>query len=104
MQNSTWLRRINSGKIALQLIIPPVYNNSCGGQPRISLTGDTKGNDRMKLDISTTKAELGKRAAIAGATLIREALADRGEANIIVATGASQFEMLGELVQVKDIA
>src|SRR3954470_8346309 len=58
----------------------------------------------MKLDISTTKAELGKRAATAGAKLLREALADRGEANIIVATGASQFEVLAELVKAHDIA
>jgi glucosamine-6-phosphate deaminase len=33
------------------------------------------------------------------AELIRKAIAERGEANIIVATGASQFEMLSELVK-----
>ncbi len=45
------------------------------------------------------KASMGKAAAAAGAELIRRALADRGAANIIVATGASQFEMLSALVQ-----
>ncbi len=45
------------------------------------------------------KAAMGKAAAAAGAELIRRALADRGAANIIVATGASQFEMLSALVQ-----
>ena len=41
------------------------------------------------------KAQMGKAAAAAGAEHIRRAIADRGAANIIVATGASQFEMLG---------
>jgi glucosamine-6-phosphate deaminase len=35
--------------------------------------------------------------------LLREALAERGEANIIVATGASQFEMLARLSQEPNI-
>src|SRR5439155_18981359 len=38
-------------------------------------------------------------AAADGAKLIRAALEARGEANIIVATGASQFEMLENLVK-----
>jgi glucosamine-6-phosphate deaminase len=58
----------------------------------------------MKVDISTNKTELGKRAAAEGAELIRRAIADRGEANIIVATGASQFEMLAELIRAPGIA
>lgn len=53
----------------------------------------------MKIIVSNTKEELGKKAAIAGAQLIREAISENGEANIIVATGASQFEMLSELVK-----
>ena len=51
------------------------------------------------MDISPTKDEMGRRAAQAGAALIRSALKGRGRAFIIVATGASQFEMLGELVR-----
>ncbi len=41
---------------------------------------------------------MGKAAAAAGAAWIRRAIADRGAATIIVATGASQFEMLEALV------
>lgn len=53
----------------------------------------------MEISISGTKQELGKKAAIKGADLIRKAIHENGQANIIVATGASQFEMLGELVK-----
>jgi glucosamine-6-phosphate deaminase len=53
----------------------------------------------MEKIILETKQELGKEAALRGASLIRKAIAEKGEANIIVATGASQFEMLGELVK-----
>ena len=53
----------------------------------------------MEIVISENKLELGKKAAQKGAEFIRRAIAERGEANIIVATGASQFEMLSELVK-----
>jgi len=53
----------------------------------------------MELIISETKQELGKVAAQKGAELIRRAILQKREANIIVATGASQFEMLSELVR-----
>jgi glucosamine-6-phosphate deaminase len=53
----------------------------------------------MDIKIMPDKAQMGKAAAAAGAKHIRQAIAERGNANIIVATGASQFEMLGELVQ-----
>ena len=53
----------------------------------------------MEIVISETKQELGKKAAQRGAKLIREAILKNGKANIIVATGASQFEMLSELVK-----
>ena len=53
----------------------------------------------MEVIVSSTKHELGKKAAAAGADLIRKAIAENGKANIIVATGASQFEMLAELVK-----
>lgn len=58
----------------------------------------------MKVIVSETKQELGKKAAQHGAELIRKAIKDKGYANIIVATGASQFEMLQELVRQPDIA
>jgi glucosamine-6-phosphate deaminase len=53
----------------------------------------------MNIQIMPDKPQMGKSAAAAGAKLIRAALAKRGEANIIVATGASQFEMLAALVE-----
>jgi len=53
----------------------------------------------METIIVETKQELGRKAATTGAALIRKAIADNGTANIIVATGASQFEMLDALVK-----
>jgi glucosamine-6-phosphate deaminase len=52
----------------------------------------------MDVQIMPDKASMGKAAAAAGAAHIRHALGERGVANIIVATGASQFEMLAALV------
>lgn len=55
----------------------------------------------MKIFIYKTSKELGVTAARKGAELIRKAIKETGEATIIVATGASQIEMLGELVNAK---
>ncbi|MFO7668581.1 MAG: glucosamine-6-phosphate deaminase [Bacteroidales bacterium] len=52
----------------------------------------------MVISIHETKTEAGKWAARKGAKLIHEAIGKKGHANIIVATGSSQFEMLDELV------
>lgn len=57
----------------------------------------------MQIEICSDKHDLGRRAAAAGAAQIHAAIADRGSANVIVATGASQFEMLGELVKAPNI-
>ncbi len=57
----------------------------------------------MQVVISETKRELGRQAAQNGAEKIRRTLAERGTANIVVATGASQFEMLDELVATEQI-
>lgn len=53
----------------------------------------------MNIIKSDTKKELGKKAAQLGAEKIRKAIEKKNEANIIVATGASQFEMLEELIK-----
>lgn len=53
----------------------------------------------MTIDISPDKVELGRRAAETGARLINEAIKQNGHANIIVATGASQFDTLQHLVK-----
>ncbi len=54
--------------------------------------------------ICSTKTELGRCAAEAGAEAIRAAIAARGEATIVLATGASQFDTLAALVAAPDIA
>lgn len=53
----------------------------------------------MRLVIEQEKPEMGRRAAAGAARLIRAAVAGRGRAGLIVATGASQFEMLDHLVR-----
>lgn len=53
----------------------------------------------MEVSVFDSKEEMGKKAAERGASLIRAAISERGEANIILATGASQFEMLAFLIQ-----
>jgi glucosamine-6-phosphate deaminase len=57
----------------------------------------------MRLEILPDKKALGAQAAADGAAAIRAALAAKGECTIIVATGASQFEMLDALVSSPDI-
>jgi glucosamine-6-phosphate deaminase len=58
----------------------------------------------MDIVIIPDKRELGKAAGAVGADLIRQAIESRGIANIIVATGASQFEVLEQLVQAPNVA
>ena len=53
----------------------------------------------MEIQISGTSKESGEIAAIAGAEAIREALETKHAASIILATGASQFHMLAQLVK-----
>jgi glucosamine-6-phosphate deaminase len=57
----------------------------------------------IEMHVASDKEELGRQAAARGADAIRAALARDGEATIIVATGASQFEMLGALVAAEGI-
>lgn len=57
----------------------------------------------MNITISSTKDEMGQKAAETGGELIRQAISQKGKASIIVATGASQFEMLEHLISQKDI-
>ena len=54
---------------------------------------------QMKIIISENKTTLGEKAARQGAILIQKAISLRSKASIIVATGASQFEMLRALVK-----
>ena len=53
----------------------------------------------MNIKINPNKKDLGFAAASKGATLIQQAIKQKGKANIILATGASQFEMLSFLIE-----
>ena len=52
----------------------------------------------MNVRIFDDKQTLGAAAAAAGAEKLRAAIARKGSANVILATGASQFEMLSKLL------
>jgi glucosamine-6-phosphate deaminase len=52
----------------------------------------------MELCIYPTKNEMARAAAEQAAGLLNQAILSRGAANLILATGASQFEMLSHLV------
>ena len=53
----------------------------------------------MEIKIFNTKLALGRAAAADAATIINEAIDERGAAYVIAATGASQFEFLDAFVQ-----
>src|SRR5437660_1772348 len=53
----------------------------------------------MKIVVKENRAELGVASARCGSELLRQVLASRKEANIIVATGSSQFETLAALAR-----
>ena len=53
----------------------------------------------MRICIYDTKDDLGNHAAAIGAEQIRQAIRAKGKTSIILATGASQFEMLKALVK-----
>src|SRR5215210_1273332 len=57
----------------------------------------------MKILVSENKIHNGQRAALDGEELIRRAINERGEATIVLATGASQFEMLAELTHASEL-
>ncbi|MGX5817685.1 glucosamine-6-phosphate deaminase [Chitinophaga lutea] len=57
----------------------------------------------MELIIREDKHALGKAAGKDAADLIRRAISEKGQANIILATGTSQFQTLEQLIAEKDI-
>ena len=57
----------------------------------------------MKVIISETKEELGQSAGAYAAMIIRDIITRQGYANVILATGTSQFETLNQLILEKDI-
>jgi len=58
----------------------------------------------MRIVTASDKQTLGQNAARDGAALLRRAIAYKGLANIILATGASQFATLSGLLLEPDIA
>ena len=58
----------------------------------------------MQLEIFESKSEMALRAAQHGLERLRAAIALRGEANLVLATGTSQFEVLDALVDAPDVA
>ena len=57
----------------------------------------------MNVNVTRDPSELGKEAGGAAAQIIRDAVAGNGYANIILATGTSQFETLNQLIAEKNI-
>jgi len=57
----------------------------------------------MKISISSNPQELGKVAGTTAAQLIRKAIETNGAANIILATGTSQFQTLNRLINETEI-
>ena len=57
----------------------------------------------MQVHIHENKDDMGKVVAEAGGQRLRNAISVRGQANIILATGASQFEMLEQLIGLSGI-
>lgn len=58
----------------------------------------------MEIQVFDSKQELGRAAAERAAAAIAEAVAGRGEARVIAATGASQFEFLDALTATPGVA
>lgn len=57
----------------------------------------------VKIEIFENPAELGKHAGQLGEQLIKQAIDQRGEANIILATGQSQFDTIETLIKSEQI-
>src|SRR5258708_4531788 len=64
---------------------------------------ESKTRARMKVEICDSKPATGLRASALGADAIRRAIDERGAANVIMATGISQFDMLNDLVSAPGI-
>jgi len=53
--------------------------------------------ENVKIEVFKTKAQCGAAAADRGAEILRQAIAGKGRASFIVATGASQFDFMNAL-------
>jgi glucosamine-6-phosphate deaminase len=57
----------------------------------------------LKVHISNNAKELGISAGLKAAELIKETIGQKGFANIILATGTSQFETIQQLISDSEI-
>lgn len=57
----------------------------------------------MRIILTADRSAMGQWVATAAAADLRQAIDANGKANLVVATGASQFEVLGDLVKQPDI-
>lgn len=57
----------------------------------------------MKIEIGSDSLEMGQMAGKQGARILKQIIAEKGQANIILATGTSQFDMLQILINDKEI-
>lgn len=57
----------------------------------------------MKYKVCKSKDELGSLAANQAAKIIKKSIQEKGNANVILATGASQFETINALVEIEGI-
>jgi glucosamine-6-phosphate deaminase len=57
----------------------------------------------MNIIVSQEPLDMGTAAGINAASSIRKAISEKGSANIILATGTSQFETLSQLLREKDV-
>jgi glucosamine-6-phosphate deaminase len=57
----------------------------------------SKSEENVKIEVFKTKAECGAAAADRGAEILKQAIAAKGRASFIVATGASQFDFMAAL-------
>lgn len=62
-----------------------------------------RGTMAMRLVVAENRDGMGRYSADRAAEILRSAVAQRGEASLIVATGSSQFEVLAELVKAPGI-
>ena len=57
----------------------------------------------MKINILNSKEDMAKAAAEKAAEILKETIKEKGKANFIAATGASQFEFLDNLTKINSI-
>ncbi len=63
---------------------------------------DSMQKDNLKVEIYDTDTEMGQAAAVFAASKLIKAIKENGKANLILATGASQFKFYRLLKKIKN--